>query len=94
MSEQRERDRRLARARLADEPDDLAVRELERDVVDDLLAVRGQLDAQPRDLTAVTRRHRAATPATAREMPSAMKFVPIAKRAMQSAGATRPTAGP
>ena len=40
------RDRRLARARLADEPGDLARRELEADVVDDLAAAASELDAQ------------------------------------------------
>ena len=89
VSEQGERDRGLAGARLADEADDLAGRESKRDVVDDLVAVGAQLHAQARDARrAVTRRHRRrSTPATARETPSVMKFVPIAKRAMQSAGA-------
>ena len=69
-------------------PDDLARRDVKSDVVDDLLAVGGQLHAQPVDTDGS---HASSplppTPATARETPSVMKFVPIANRAMHSAGA-------
>ena len=48
VAEQGERRRRLAAARLADQPEDLAGAHLERDVLDDRHAV-AQLDAQPLD---------------------------------------------
>ena len=46
VAEQRHPDRRLARARLADQPEHLAGLDLERDLVDDVGAPAGQLDAQ------------------------------------------------
>ena len=50
--EQRERGRRLAAAGLADEPERLAARELERRVVDDVVpaVVRPEVDRQALDL--------------------------------------------
>ena len=57
----------------------------ERDLVDDLAAA-GQLDAQVRDAQGAHAPSPPPTRATAREMPSVTKFVPIAKIAMHAAG--------
>src|SRR6185437_9738452 len=82
VPEQRDGDGRLPRARLADQPDDLALRRRERDPVDDLAAAAHDLDPQ------IAYLDHSPTLATAREMPSVTKFVPIANSAMHAAGTT------
>ena len=86
VTEQRERDRRLARAGLTDEPDDLAALDRERDAVDDLLAAGASArPGGPTTSSALTGpAPRRSMPAIARAMPSVMKLVPIANSAMHS----------
>ena len=84
VPEHGEPDRRLARPRLADEPEHLAGRDPERDLVDDVLVVSVvQLDAEIDDLervraSALIRRPPPRSiPIAARASPSPIRLVPI-----------------
>src|ERR1700730_7632064 len=95
MPQQREPDRRLARARLADQPQDLSGRDAERDVVDDILAGAFHDDPQAVDNDGgLDDRHAAprvrSMPAAARAMPSPISPVPMVSSAMAATGRTTP----
>src|SRR3954451_12556782 len=93
VPEQREPDRRLARARLADETEHLARVDRERDVVDDVVAAAFDLDAEMLDLddrcahSSIPPR---SIPAAARERPSPIMLVPIVRSAIAITGMTTP----
>src|SRR3990170_2916087 len=89
VTKERERNRSLSGAGLTDKTDDLATLDGERDPVHNLLPSRRQFDAKAGHLEGGHRvLPRRSTPAIALAIPSATRFVPIAKRAMHVAGAT------
>src|SRR6185312_9537961 len=95
VAEQRHPDGRLARPRLADEPEHLARIDLEGDLVDDVDVGAGQRDAQVLDVDG--RRPRGglggahdspprSSPMAARATPSVTRFVPTVSRPMARTG--------
>ena len=94
VAEQREADGRLARAGLAHEPEHLAGRDRERDLVDDVDLGVAQDDAQALDRDgrrggAHSARPRS-MPMAARAMPSPTRLVPIVSSAIATTGSTTP----
>ena len=91
VSEHAQPDRRLARARLAHEPQHLAGSDRQIDLVDDVLTARGDLDPQPRDRERRVLGHASppcarSMPAAARDSPSPIRPVPIVSRAIAITG--------
>ena len=95
VAEQGQADRRLAGARLADEPEHLARRDRERHLVDDVDLGVAQDDAQALDGDGRLRSaHSAALPRSmpmaARATPSPIRLVPIVSSAIAATGSTTP----
>ena len=95
VTEQGEADGRLARARFAHEPEHLAGRDRERDLVDDVDLGVAQDDAQVLDRDGrlarlLTRRGPRSMPMAARAMPSPTRLVPIVSSAIAAIGRTTP----